>query len=96
MRPTCPHCGNTNRDLMEDNGLKATSWDLTLLCVAPVKDGEYDSFEYTKGDADFTGLCGMQWEPNQAEETLDEVEAREAREARREPDAFIFELEGGF
>lgn len=36
-RQRCPHCGNTNPGLIEDNGLPARDDDYTLLCVARVE-----------------------------------------------------------
>lgn len=61
-RYTCPHCGNADRSLIEDNGHKWTHPDCTLLCVAPVPAGECDSFDVT---SDGTAVCGMQWDPYQ-------------------------------
>ncbi len=67
-KPTCPHCGNTNQKLIQDNGEKPSSPDLTLLCVARVEPEDW-SFDHVKPlleDYDAAGLvpCGMQWDPN--------------------------------
>jgi len=64
----CPHCGNTDSNFIQSNGEPANSPDLTLLCVARVKPGDW-SFDHVKPspeDYDTNGLvpCGMQWEPN--------------------------------
>lgn len=67
-RYTCPHCGNRDPQLIEDNGADRRDADYTLLCVARVAPGE-DSFH---GDAnppltvgpDGKVDCGMQWCPN--------------------------------
>ena len=65
----CPHCGNTNSKYIQDNGEPPRSPDLTLLCVARVKPGDW-AFDHVKPrpeDLDAHGLvpCGMQWDPNQ-------------------------------
>ncbi len=64
----CPHCGNTNTQLIQGNGERAKSPDLTLLCVARVQPDawSFDEKPYPE-DFDAAGLvpCGMQWEPNQ-------------------------------
>jgi hypothetical protein len=61
----CPWCGNTNRGLMQDNGQRPNSPDLTLLCVAPM------AAELTVHGAIFWDefpdkepTCGEQWDPN--------------------------------
>ncbi len=64
----CPHCGNTNPILLLNNGEEPASPDLTLLCVARVKPGEW-SFDHVAPlpeDYDAANLvpCGMQWDPN--------------------------------
>lgn len=64
----CPHCGNYNDKLIQDNGERAASPDLTLLCIARVAPSEW-SFDHVAPqpeDFDAAGLvpCGMQWEPN--------------------------------
>lgn len=64
----CPHCGNADQKLIQTNGERIASLDLTLLCVARVKPAEW-SFDAKPEaeDHDTNGLvaCGMQWEPNQ-------------------------------
>lgn len=67
----CPWCGNTRQTYIQDNGLRSSSPDYTLLCVAPIPDGQEDSFgrivgEPKTGDVykDADGVCGHQWEPN--------------------------------
>jgi hypothetical protein len=74
MSWTCPHCGNRDRSLMEDNGCAADATDLTLLCKRPCtpEDSTYSpgdlpvSAEWPADDpVRFT--CGMQWEPNDPE-----------------------------
>ncbi len=67
-RSRCPHCGNANPKYIQDNGEPAGSPDLTLLCVARVKPGEW-SFDHVAPlpeDHDARGLvpCGMQWDAN--------------------------------
>jgi len=59
--PTCPHCGNRNPALIQDNGERSTSPDLTLLCVKPCLPGQ-SSF------LDDSTICGCQWEPNAVRE----------------------------
>ena len=63
---TCPHCGNRDRELMEENGAKPSDPDFTLLCVARMKPGE-DSFdgETVETGPDGLTICGMQWCPNE-------------------------------
>jgi hypothetical protein len=61
----CPHCGNSHRDLITDNGYRWSHPDCTLLCIAPVPAGEEDSF----GDlSDGTATCRMQWEPGEVDD----------------------------
>jgi|GEM_PF-2262758 len=68
-RRACPHCGNRDEALIEDNGTDPRDDDYTLLCVARVRPGE-DAFD---GEAnpplevgpDGTVACGMQWSPNE-------------------------------
>jgi hypothetical protein len=67
MKRKCPHCGNTDQKLLQDNGERPSSPDLTLLCVARVKPSEW-SFDIAPS-ADFHGAdglvpCGMQWDAN--------------------------------
>jgi len=65
----CPHCGNRDPKLIEDNGCSPSDLDYTLLCIARVSPGE-DAFG---GDAnppldvgaDGKVVCGMQWCPNE-------------------------------
>lgn len=57
----CPHCGNTDRATIEDNGCKPSDPRYTLLCVAPCKPDE-SSFDERFEDDD-RRVCGMQWEP---------------------------------
>ncbi len=64
-KSTCPNCGNTNSDTIEDNGLKPTSSEYTLLCIARVKPADW-AFKHTMPDpdqldADGNVACGMQW-----------------------------------
>ena len=58
QRCTCPHCGNTDADYIQDNGRGWLDYDLTLLCVKPCQAGESSS-----GDTEAT-VCGCQWDPN--------------------------------
>jgi hypothetical protein len=64
---TCPHCGNHDPKLIEDNGCKRRDPRLTMLCIARVKpeDSAFDD-DPGPGGVDVNGLvaCGMQWEPN--------------------------------
>lgn len=59
-RFTCPHCENTDRAFMEDNGEKWNSPDLTLLCIKPCDPAD-NSFDNEPA----IGVCGAQWEPNE-------------------------------
>jgi hypothetical protein len=64
----CPHCGNTDRAFIEDNGEPPTSRDLTLLCLARVKPEAW-SFDHREPAAEDIGpdglvACGMQWDAN--------------------------------
>lgn len=63
----CPHCGNTDRKLLQDNGEPPMSPTLSLLCVARVRpeDWSFDTKPEPQ-DYDAAGLvpCGMQWDPN--------------------------------
>lgn len=66
-KPRCPHCGNQSPKLIQDNGEKPTSPDLTLLCMASVAPKDWAFTE--EPDADQIGEdgkvpCGMQWDPN--------------------------------
>lgn len=68
MARTCPHCGNRDPNFIQSNGERASSPDLTLLCVARVKPEAW-SFDHVKPEPDqldAEGLvpCGMQWSPN--------------------------------
>ena len=45
----CPYCGNTKSGYFGDNGLSPASQDYTLLCSAPIPEGEQDSFDRTVG-----------------------------------------------
>lgn len=70
MKPhRCPNCGNTNPKTIEDNGLKSSHYDYTLLCVARVKvaDRALAHVEPEPDQIDANGLtaCGMQWCPNE-------------------------------
>ena len=66
----CPHCGNTSPKLIQDNGEKPSSPDLTLLCVARVPPSAWSFADQdvkpAKEDYDDNGRvpCGMQWDPN--------------------------------
>jgi hypothetical protein len=61
----CPHCGNTDEQRIEDNGCDPRDEEFTLLCLAPVEDGEESFDEYVLQEhPDMRRLCGMQWEPN--------------------------------
>ncbi len=63
----CPHCDNTLPNLIEDNGERVASPDLTLLCIARVSLGQQAYPEDdNQADVGSDGLviCGMQWEPN--------------------------------
>ena len=62
----CPHCGNRDPKLIEDNGERPSSPDLTLLCVAPIapEDSTFDWLPLNQRPA----TCGMQWDPNQGGE----------------------------
>jgi hypothetical protein len=64
----CPHCGNTDGGHYEDNGCNPQSADFTLLCLAPV-----DAGEESNPDAN-DGICGCQFEPNDADYTPEEDE----------------------
>jgi len=68
MRYACPHCGNTDTRLMQDNGLRANHPDFTLLCVkrVPPDESSFERVLITPEDINADGLtaCGMQWEPN--------------------------------
>lgn len=63
---TCPHCGNRNSRLIEDNGLSDDHPGLTLLCVARVNPGD-DCFGEgnPKVGEDGKVPCSMQWNPNE-------------------------------
>jgi len=56
---TCPHCGNHDRKLIEENGSD------TVLCVARVAPGEDAFTEVTEPDDDGKVVCGMQWTPGE-------------------------------
>lgn len=65
----CPHCGNRDPKLIEDNGVRANDPDFTLLCVARVAPGA-DSFggeanPPLEAGADGKVSCGMQWCPSE-------------------------------
>lgn len=63
----CPHCGNRDEKYIQSNGERATSPDLTLLCIARVKPEEWSFTDPPEADqigADGLVPCGMQWEPN--------------------------------
>jgi hypothetical protein len=67
----CPWCGNGKPNLIEDNGLKVTDPELTLLCVARVKPEDssqsYDDNGFGRvlnPDPDGLVQCGYQWNPN--------------------------------
>ena len=66
LHAKCPHCGNTNPELIETNGCEPNDPDFTLLCIARMKPGEeaLADFEPRSQPGD-DGLvaCGMQWEP---------------------------------
>lgn len=67
----CPNCGNTKPSRIEDNGLRVTDPDLTLLCTARVLPGEEacpDRAIPAKTGDDGMVTCGMQWCPNMDEE----------------------------
>lgn len=63
----CPHCGNTSSKSIESNmapGQRCAPEDLTLLCLAPVPEGEESFDELVLRDfPDQRGVCGMQWCP---------------------------------
>ena len=64
----CPHCGNTDRNLMEDNGASDRAVDLALICTVRVKLGD-DSFDGKANPPLEVGpdglvICGMLWSPN--------------------------------
>lgn len=66
----CPNCGNRNPAKFEDNGMRLTDSELTLLCVARVSPGE-DAFQGEANPpldvgADGKVACGQQWNPNEA------------------------------
>jgi len=63
MSKKCPHCGNTDRETIEDNGAGAHSLDLTLLCLAPCEP-EDCSFDAHAAPPEDRKVCGMQWDPN--------------------------------
>lgn len=63
----CPHCGNRNYALMQDNGVSARHPDFTLLCVAPCGPDE-TSFTDPIEPEDGQYVCGMQWSPNQEDD----------------------------
>ena len=82
----CPHCGTTNTEHFSDNGCREDSLDLTLLCLAPVADGE-EAFDEVSLEhhPEARRQCGNQWNPNelQAEDDADrEAELRWQRIAR--------------
>jgi len=54
----CPNCGNRSRRLIESNGERPSSPDLTLLCWLPLDQRPAE--------------CGMQWTPN--DDDRDDVE----------------------
>ncbi len=66
-RAKCPHCGNSNQDLIESNRAPTKSkhyHEETLLCVARVRPEEcvFGKDDAGEVDADGLVLCGMQWE----------------------------------
>ena len=61
---TCPHCGNSNPDLLQDNGCSPTDPDLTLLCVKPCTPEESSLDDFDRADPTDREKCYMQWEPN--------------------------------
>ena len=66
-RLVCPHCGNCNQSLIEDNNASKTSVYYTLLCVARVlpRDAyDGDDVEPREPEEDGKVVCGMQWSPN--------------------------------
>lgn len=67
-RVACPHCGNSDRNAIQDNGVKPASFDYTLLCVARVepKDRAHTHVDLDPDQigADGKTECGMSWCPN--------------------------------
>jgi hypothetical protein len=65
---TCPHCGGHS---IEDNGLRRSNPDLTLLCTTRVKLDEasldYEDFGDTPLDENGLVICGHQWNPHEGE-----------------------------
>ena len=71
MTYRCPHCGNSRPSLIENNGCRVNSPDLTLLCIARVRHGDEATDPHhpaVEVDDDGLVLCGMQWEPNAQDE----------------------------
>jgi hypothetical protein len=61
----CPWCGNSKPSLIEDNGLKVTDLDLTLLCRARIKPEDSDQERDLTADDDGLVECAFQWCPNE-------------------------------
>lgn len=71
-RRRCPHCGNTDTNLMQSNlgrehGVTSRHPDLTILCVArvPPDASSFAPLFTPSVGADGMVECGMQWDPNQ-------------------------------
>ena len=63
-RVKCPHCGNTDERLIEDNGCKPSDPLYTLLCMSRVAPDEDAFGGGSEPGQDGKVACGMQWEPN--------------------------------
>lgn len=65
MKAKCPHCGNTNLGLFEDNGARGE--DLVFLCVRrmPWDECSWTHQKPIESDLDERGLviCGAQFSP---------------------------------
>ncbi len=63
----CPHCGNRNQRLFEDNGVNPTHIGYGILCIARVKPEDWafaDPPDPDQLDAEGLVVCGWQWYPN--------------------------------
>lgn len=58
----CPWCSNTDPQYIDSNGVDRRAANYTLLCLAPVPEGES-----VCDDPEHNTVCGNQWEPNNKE-----------------------------